>query len=106
MGPRDADHFVESEYTLHAICRPGHQRGFTWEIVHANLTHAAVAAVLHAPDWVAEFARIQRVGLLNVQVFDVERVFLDEFAAGLDVVAHQDAEHLVGRGAVLHRDLQ
>ncbi len=42
----------------------------------------------------------------HVQVFDVERVFLDEFAAGFDGVAHEDAEHFIGGGGVFHRDFQ
>src|ERR1043166_976600 len=32
------------------------------------------------------------------------RVLLDELAAGLDVLAHQDAEHPIGGGGVLQGD--
>ena len=43
---------------------------------------------------------------LHVQVFDVERVFLDEFAAGFDGVAHEDTEHFIGGSGVVHCDFQ
>ena len=34
--------------------------------------------------------------LLDIQVFDVEGVLLDKFPSGLNLVAHQNAEHPVG----------
>ena len=43
---------------------------------------------------------------LDVEVFRFQRVLLDELATRLDLVAHQNTEHLVGRSGVLHRDLQ
>ena len=42
----------------------------------------------------------------DVEVCDVEGVFLDEFAARFDVVTHQDAEDFVGGGGIVHADLQ
>src|SRR6266480_4893553 len=43
---------------------------------------------------------------LDIEIGDVERVFLDEIAARLDRVAHEDREHLIGAHSVLHRDLE
>ena len=40
----------------------------------------------------------------DVEVLDVEGVLLDEIAAGLDLLAHQHAEQVVGCGRVGHRD--
>jgi hypothetical protein len=40
---------------------------------------------------------------LRVQIPHFQRVLLDEFAAGFDFVAHEDAEH-VGGAEVLHGD--
>src|SRR3990167_8034384 len=43
---------------------------------------------------------------LNVQIGDVQRVVLDELAAGLDLVAHQAAEEIVGLVGLAHPDLE
>src|SRR5581483_2620794 len=43
---------------------------------------------------------------LEVQEPRVRGVFLDERAAGVDVVAHQAGRDVVGDGDVLHRDLE
>src|SRR6267142_346482 len=43
---------------------------------------------------------------LDVEISDVERVFLDELAPRLDLVAHQGREHLVRLGVVLGADLE
>ena len=42
----------------------------------------------------------------HIQIPHIERVLLDEFAAGFDLVAHQDAEEIVGAADVVHADLQ
>ena len=42
--------------------------------------------------------------VLNVQIHDVFCVFLDEFLARLDGLAHQNGEDLVGRHGILKRD--
>ena len=42
----------------------------------------------------------------DIEIGDVEGVFFYEFAAGFDVVAHQDAEDFVGGGGIVHADLQ
>src|SRR6516162_717359 len=42
----------------------------------------------------------------DVQEPDVLRVAGDERAAGLDVLAHQHAEQLVGLGGIIERDLE
>ena len=42
------------------------------------------------------YVKYHTVGFTRPDCFTSKRVFLDEFAAGLDVVAHQDAEELVG----------
>ena len=39
----------------------------------------------------------------DVEMFDVERVPLDEVAAGFHLLSHQHAEQVVGRGGVVHR---
>jgi len=41
-----------------------------------------------------------------VQITRFERMPLDELAAGLDLLAHQNAEHVVGRRGVFHGYLQ
>jgi hypothetical protein len=43
---------------------------------------------------------------LHIQIPRLQRVFLDELAAGFDLVAHEDAEEVVGRTDVLHCHLQ
>src|SRR4030095_5051262 len=43
---------------------------------------------------------------LDVQVHDVQRVLLDEIAAGLDGIAHEDSEYLVGAYGIFHGDLE
>ena len=43
--------------------------------------------------------------VLNVEIFDARRMFLDIFAARLDIVAHQKREHALGFDGILHRDL-
>src|SRR5262245_11935098 len=43
---------------------------------------------------------------LDVQVHDVQRVLLDEIAAGFDGIAHEDGEHLVGADGIFHGDLE
>ena len=42
----------------------------------------------------------------HIQIPHIERVLLDEFAAGFDLVAHEDAEEVVGCADVFHADLQ
>jgi len=42
----------------------------------------------------------------DVQIGDVEGVFLDEFAAGFDVVSHEDTENFVSRSGIVHADLK
>src|SRR4051812_3317417 len=42
----------------------------------------------------------------HIQIPHIQRVLLDEFAAGLDLVAHQDPEEIVGAADVFHADLQ
>ncbi len=48
---------------------------------------------------------VQNGRALHIQILDFEGVFFDELAAGFDLVAHEDAEELVGGGDVVHRDL-
>ena len=43
---------------------------------------------------------------LHVEVPHVERVVFDEFAARLDLIAHQRREHLIRLGVILGADLQ
>jgi hypothetical protein len=43
---------------------------------------------------------------LHIQILHIQRVLLDEFAAGFDVVAHQHPEQLVGAAGVFHPHLQ
>jgi len=43
---------------------------------------------------------------LHIKIGDAERVFLDEFAAGLDDIAHQLDENILGVVAFLDLDLQ
>ena len=38
---------------------------------------------------------------LNVEIYNVPRVFLDEFFSGLDLFSHEDGEDLVGRDRVV-----
>jgi hypothetical protein len=45
-------------------------------------------------------------GGLHVEVGDIEGVGLDEIAAGLDEVAHQGREGLLGRVGVVDLDLE
>jgi hypothetical protein len=42
----------------------------------------------------------------DIEIADVEGVLFDEVAAGFDVVAHQNAENLVGAGRVCHGHLE
>ena len=42
----------------------------------------------------------------HIQIPHFQRVLLDEFAAGFDLVAHEDAEEVVGGADVFHADLQ
>src|SRR4030067_1556831 len=42
----------------------------------------------------------------DVEVDDVERIFLDELPARFDLVAHEHGEYLVRGDAVLHADLE
>jgi hypothetical protein len=42
----------------------------------------------------------------HVQIPRFQGVLLDELAAGLDLVAHQNAEEVVGGAGVFHGDLQ
>ena len=42
---------------------------------------------------------------LNVEIHDIERVFLDEFAALLDVFAHQRRENILGSDGVFESNL-
>ncbi len=42
---------------------------------------------------------------LNIQIPHLQRVLLDELAAGLDLLAHQDGENLLCGVGVLQRDL-
>src|SRR5215472_8005745 len=51
-------------------------------------------------------ASIPRASRSDVQEPDVLRVAGDERAAGLDVLAHQHAEQLVGLGGVVERHLE
>src|SRR5512136_388702 len=50
--------------------------------------------------------RHEAPGRSDVEVPDVERVFLDELAPRLDLVTHQGREHQVGLGVVLGANLQ
>ena len=47
---------------------------------------------------------MQRHAALYVEVLDEAGVLLDEYAAGLDLVAHEDGERLVGGGRVAYFD--
>src|SRR5688500_15799584 len=47
-----------------------------------------------------------RTARLDVEVTNVERVLLDELATGLDLIAHEHAEELVGTDGVAHAYLQ
>ena len=42
----------------------------------------------------------------DIQISDVKSVFLNELAAGFDVVAHEDSEDFVGCCCVIHANLQ
>ena len=44
--------------------------------------------------------------MLYVEVLDVEGVFLDEFAAGFYVFAHEGGEDLLAGGDVFEADLE
>ena len=41
---------------------------------------------------------------LDVEILDIQCMLLNEFASGLDFVAHEDSEHLVGCGGIDKRD--
>lgn len=45
-------------------------------------------------------------GGLDVQIAHFQGMFFDEFASWFDLVPHQDAEHIVGSGSIVHADLQ
>ena len=49
---------------------------------------------------------VKRNTLLNVQILHLQRVRLDERAAGFHYVAHQRGEDVVGGGSVFDGDLQ
>src|SRR5579863_3312838 len=52
------------------------------------------------------FARSSGESCSDVEILDVERVILDEFAALLDVFAHQRGKHLLGLHHVLELHFQ
>ena len=43
---------------------------------------------------------------LDVQILHVERIILDELAARLDRITHQDRKNLVGLNRIINLDLQ
>ena len=42
----------------------------------------------------------------HIQIPNIQRVLLNELAAGFDLVAHEDAEEVVGGAGVVHADLE
>ncbi len=42
----------------------------------------------------------------DVEVFDLQRVLLDEIAPGFDIVSHQGGEQVVGGGNIFQLDLE
>lgn len=44
--------------------------------------------------------------VLEVEIFDVKRVLLDEFAAWFNHIAHQFSEQIIGFGHIRNFDLQ
>ena len=49
--------------------------------------------------------QVDEAMLLNIQFTDIQRVLLDELAARFDFVAHQNSEHVIRLGCVIHFDL-
>src|SRR5947207_1074039 len=57
-------------------------------------TRSAIQSILVARNW------------LDIQVFDIEGVVLDELPAWFDLITHQGGEHQVGFGVVFGADLE
>ena len=76
---------------------------YEWRTAQVGRTHANIRTI----DESKSSLHIQTLQSLlangsHIQIPHFQRVLLDELAAGFDLVAHQDAEEVVGGAGVVH----